>query len=244
MYKSHINREFSSCNISFLVAGTLLILITTLFMNACSAKIGYDIMKPNIIVMNTVIASAAAGCQIFLSNQFTNSFGDKERVEKSQLQQQYNIHELCGGVLAGLISISGASANVALWAAALIGMIGSMYFQSLRKVFQRFEIDDPLDNSLIHGFCGIWSILAVGIFDMNQGLLYTGEIKFLGIQLLGVISYSCYSLMLSFIFFHSLKLNDRLRLDPLYEIIGMDFEKLISHNTTKIQDAELNRLIS
>ena len=69
---------------------------------------------------------------------------------------------------------------------------------------------------------------------MNQGLLYTGEINFLGIQLLGVISYSCYSLMLSFIFFHSLKLNDRLRLDPLYEIIGMDFEKLISHNTTKI----------
>lgn len=37
-------------------------------MNACSAKTAYDIMEPNIIVMNTVIASAAAGCQIFLSN--------------------------------------------------------------------------------------------------------------------------------------------------------------------------------
>lgn len=68
MYKQNQNREFSVCNISFLVSGTLIILITTLFMNACSAKIGYDIMEPNIIVMNTVIASAAAGCQIFLSN--------------------------------------------------------------------------------------------------------------------------------------------------------------------------------
>jgi ammonia channel protein AmtB len=135
MYKANQNREFSSCNISFLVSGTLIILITTLFMNACSAKIGYDIMEPNIIVMNTVIASAAAGCQVFLSNQYNNSFNEQERVQKTQLLMQYNVHELCGGVLAGLISISGASANVSLWAAALIGMIGSMYFQSLRKIF-------------------------------------------------------------------------------------------------------------
>ena len=37
-------------------------------MNAASAKIAYDLMEPNIIVMNTVIASAAGGCCIFLQN--------------------------------------------------------------------------------------------------------------------------------------------------------------------------------
>lgn len=37
-------------------------------MNAASAKLAYNIMKPNIIVMNTVIASAAGGGQIFLLN--------------------------------------------------------------------------------------------------------------------------------------------------------------------------------
>ena len=179
-------------------------------------------MEPNIIVMNTVIASSAAGCQIFLSNQYANSFNEQERIQKTQLLMQYNVHELCGGVLAGLISISGASANVSLWAAALIGAMGSVYFQSLRKIFQRFEIDDPLDNSLIHGFCGLWSIFAVGIFDLNQGLHYTGDVRFLGIAIMGILSYSSYSLVLSFIFFYSLKLNDMLRLDPLYEIIGMD----------------------
>lgn len=134
----------------------------------------------------------------------------------------YNVHELCGGVLAGLISISGASAHVSLWAAAVIGLIGSVIFQSLRKIFQRFEIDDPLDNSLIHGFCGLWSIFAVGLFDIDLGLIYTGKITFLAIQVLGILSYAFYSLILSFIFFYSLKLNDRLRIDPLYEIIGMD----------------------
>ena len=131
-------------------------------------------MKPNIIVMNTVIASAAGGGQIFLLNQLSNQ-SNTERVAKSQLAEYYNIHELCGGVLAGLISVSGASANISLWAAIVIGMIGSAIYQNLRKVFHRFEIDDPLDNSLIHGFCGLWSIFAVGLFDQNLGMLYTGE---------------------------------------------------------------------
>ena len=83
MYKANQTREFSSCNISFLVSGTLIILITTLFMNACSAKIAYNIMEPNIIVMNTIIASAAAGCQIFLQNQYSNSFKDQEKIAKT-----------------------------------------------------------------------------------------------------------------------------------------------------------------
>jgi ammonia channel protein AmtB len=150
-------------------------------MNACSAKIAYDIMEPNIIVMNTVIASAAAGCQIFLQNQFSNSFKDQEKIAKTQLAQHYSVHELCGGVLAGLISISGASAHVDLWAAAIIGVIGSLIFQSLRKLNHRLEIDDPLDNSVIHGFCGLWSIFAVGLFDTDMGMIYTGKVVFLGI---------------------------------------------------------------
>jgi ammonia channel protein AmtB len=45
----------------------------------------------------------------------------------------------------------------------------------------RFEVDDPLDNSLIHGFCGLWSIFAVGLFDREKGLLYTGKMGFLAI---------------------------------------------------------------
>lgn len=91
------------------------------------------------------------------------------------------MHELTGGVLAGLISISGGGANMELWAASLIGFIGSYIYRSLRKTFERMEIDDPLENSLIHGICGMWSIFAVGMFDSDRGLVYTGELRFLGI---------------------------------------------------------------
>ena len=238
-YRQNQSRQFTNQNISFLVSGTLMILITTLFMNACSASIAYGIMEPNIIVMNTVIASAAAGCQVFLGNQWSNSFKVEERVNRTQLDQYYNVHELCGGVLAGLISISGSSANVELWAATLIGMIGSSIYQNMRKLFRRYEIDDPLDNSQIHGFCGMWAIFAVGLFDRQRGLLYTGEVNFLGVQMLGLLAYAFWSLALSFVFFYSLKLNERLRIDPLYEIIGMDFINLRGAKISRVQNSYL-----
>ena len=70
----------------------------------------------------------------------------------------------------------------------------------------------------------------MGIFDINQGLLYTGDANFLGIQLVGAIAYSLWALLLSYIFFFSLKQNDRLRCKSIYEIIGQDFRR--SHNFT------------
>lgn len=72
---------------------------------------------------------------------------DSERVQETQLLQYFNVHELCGGVLAGLISISGSGPNVSLWSACFIGLIGSGIYSYTRKLFQRFEIDDPLDNA-------------------------------------------------------------------------------------------------
>ena len=83
IYKQNQERQFSNCNISFLVSGTLIILITSLFMNACSAKIAYDLMEPNTIVMNTIIASSASGCHIFMSFQYSNTFSTQEKVNES-----------------------------------------------------------------------------------------------------------------------------------------------------------------
>jgi len=107
-------------------------------------------------------------------------------------------------------------------------MIGSLIYTSTKKVIERYEIDDPLDNAEIHGFCGLWSLIAVGMFDINQGLLYTGDINFLGIQIFGAFAYSFWSLLLSFIFFYSLKQNQRLRCKAIYEIVGQDLMKNLS----------------
>ena len=76
-----------------------------------------------------------------------------------------------------MVSVTSSAANIELWSACLIGLIGSMIYTSSRKIINRFEIDDPLDISEIHGFCGIWSVIAVGIFDKDFGLLYKGSLN-------------------------------------------------------------------
>lgn len=51
------------------MAGTLIILITSLFMNAGAAmSISLDDKEPNVVVMNTVISAATAGLLIGITN--------------------------------------------------------------------------------------------------------------------------------------------------------------------------------
>ena len=93
----------------------------------------------------------------------------------------YNVHQLCNGVLAGLVSVTASCNNIQLWAAACIGVIGSIIYSQSKKIVSRYEIDDPLHVSEVHGFCGIWSVIAVGIFDIDSGFFYTGTPKQLGV---------------------------------------------------------------
>lgn len=67
LYKENSRRTFRSVtNISFLVAGTLIVLITTLFMNAGSEINKASESYANHVVMNTIISSASAGLYIVI----------------------------------------------------------------------------------------------------------------------------------------------------------------------------------
>lgn len=60
------------------MAGTLIILFTSLFMNAgAQMMISDDDTRPNKIVMNTVISAASSGFLIALLNQWTTLFYDE-----------------------------------------------------------------------------------------------------------------------------------------------------------------------
>ena len=36
-------------------------------------------------------------------------------------------------------------------------------------LLQKLKIDDPVDASPVHGFCGIWGVLACGFLRLGQG---------------------------------------------------------------------------
>jgi len=63
----------------------------------------------------------------------------------------------------------------------IIAAIGSMLQEFFRRLMRNYNIDDPMDSISTHGVCGFWSIIALGIFDNDRGLMYTGNFKFLWI---------------------------------------------------------------
>lgn len=87
---------------------------------------------------------------------------------------------------------------------------------------RKFDIDDPMDSISTHGICGLWSVMALGIFDNDKGIIFTGNGTALGIQLIGAASLLLLSITLSMIFFYPLKKMGRVRISKIQEIIGMD----------------------
>jgi Amt family ammonium transporter len=69
------------------------------------------------------------------------------------------------GALAGLVGITASCAFVEMWAAIVIGTTaGLVYVWASRFVLHTLRIDDPLDATPVHFFCGMWGLLCAGAF--------------------------------------------------------------------------------
>ncbi len=77
---------------------------------------------------------------------------------------------MANGMLAGLVAITAPCYFVQPWHAAIIGVIaGVLVIESIAFV-ERRGLDDPVGAVSVHGVCGIFGVLAVGIFsDGSRG---------------------------------------------------------------------------
>ncbi|HEY6006514.1 MAG TPA: ammonium transporter, partial [Anaeromyxobacter sp.] len=105
----------------------------------------------------------------------------------------------CNGLLGGLVAITAPCAFVSPAAAVLVGAVaGVLVVYAVGLLERRLEIDDPVGAVAVHGVCGAWGALALGIFADGsygvgwngvagpvRGLLF-GDAGQLGAQLVGV----------------------------------------------------------
>jgi len=75
---------------------------------------------------------------------------------------------MVNGMLAGLVAITAPCAFVAPWAAALIGAIAAVLAIEAVFFIERRKIDDPVGAIAVHGVCGTFGVLAVGIFANGE----------------------------------------------------------------------------
>ena len=73
---------------------------------------------------------------------------------------------MVNGMLAGLVAITAPCAFVAPWAAAVIGVIAAVLaIESVFFMERKLKIDDPVGAISVHGVCGLFGVLCVGIFS-------------------------------------------------------------------------------
>jgi len=105
--------------------------------------------------MNTTISAAASGLTAFLLRCF--------------LKKTPDVGSFCSGVLAGLVSITGACSNVGSGSAFCIGLVGALLYQGASSLLDLLKVDDPLDAFPVHGACGAWGVVAAALFDFGKG---------------------------------------------------------------------------
>jgi Amt family ammonium transporter len=130
------------------------------------------------------------------------------------------------GALAGLVAITAGCANVSMPGAIAIGaMAGILVVFAVEFVERVLKIDDPVGAVSVHGVCGAFGTLMVGLFATDGGLFYGGGFSLLGVQALGVISVMAWTMGTAFILFFTIKKTTGLRVDENEEIQGLDLHE-------------------
>ncbi len=127
------------------------------------------------------------------------------------------------GVLAGLVAITAGCAAVSPIGALIIGLIaGFLVVVSVLFIDRRLRIDDPVGAVSVHGVCGAFGTLAVGLFALEGGLFYGHGPRLLAVQALGVLTAFVWAFGLGLGLFYLLKITVGLRVSDDEELLGLD----------------------
>ena len=125
------------------------------------------------------------------------------------------------GALAGLVGITAGCAYVSPFWSIVIGVVsGSLVVFSV-KFFDRLKIDDPVGAISVHGVCGVWGTLAVGLF--KTGELFS--LKNLSVQFLGSAVAFFWSFFVAYAFFKFIDYFVGLRVSAEEEFQGLDYSE-------------------
>ena len=127
------------------------------------------------------------------------------------------------GALAGLVSITAGCDGVSPLGALAIGAIGGVLVVfSVIFIDRVLKVDDPVGAVSVHGVCGAWGTLAVGLFNTDAGLLYGKGLGQIGVQLAGVGVAFAWAFGLGMVLFLTIKHTMGLRVSKEEELRGLD----------------------
>jgi Amt family ammonium transporter len=133
------------------------------------------------------------------------------------------------GLLAGLVGVTAGCWVVNGLGAIIIGLIAGTLVVFAVSFFDKIKIDDPVGAVSVHGVCGAFGTIAVGLFSatesegiVKKGLFYGGGADQLVSQLIGVVAIATFVAVTTGVLFFVMKKTVGLRVDEQEEIEGLD----------------------
>lgn len=179
-------------------------------------------LRVGVIVVNTLLAGVAAAAAAMCYVWFVYGKPD--------------LSLIANGLLSGLVAISASCAFVSPVGAMMIGLIaGVLCCASVFFVEQKLKVDDPVGAVSVHGVCGAWGMIALGLFadgtygdGLNgvagniNGLFYGGGISQLVAELAAVVVNFVFIFLVMYLFFKVLSRIMPLRVAEEVEFEGLD----------------------
>ncbi|THB63609.1 MAG: ammonium transporter [Spirochaetaceae bacterium] len=130
------------------------------------------------------------------------------------------------GALAGLVGITAGADVISPLGSIIVGLSsGLLVVLSVEFIDKVLHIDDPVGAVSVHGVCGAWGTLMVGVFHTEAGLLYGGGLAQLGSQFVGILAAFAWVAVTAGIVFGVLKVTGKLRVDEKEELQGLDISE-------------------
>jgi ammonium transporter, Amt family len=147
-------------NAVFVLFGCMLAWVGWLGLNSAGAilYLGSPPERSVLVVINTTFSAAAAGLAAAAVTRIRFHRPDASLI--------------ANGWMAGLVASSAGCATLKPATAILTGLIaGALVVFSVEFLEFTLKVDDPCGSISVHGVCGIWGLLAAGIFAGGAGQL-------------------------------------------------------------------------
>jgi ammonium transporter, Amt family len=214
-------------DLTIAASGGLLLWFGWYGFNPGSTLSAMDFVGIGRVAANTTLAACAAGLTAMFAAYI--------------MSKKWDVSFTVNGFLAGLVAITCPCYWVSPTGSILLGGVAGFVVVAGVELLEWLRIDDPIGAVPVHGMCGIWGTLSLGLFASGQfgatgplapdnsapltGLFYGGGFKLLEAQFIGSAIVTVATFGVGMILMYSVNAMGVLRVSREGELYGIDLHE-------------------
>jgi Amt family ammonium transporter len=214
-------------DLTIAAAGGLLLWFGWYGFNPGSTLSAMDFIGIGRVAANTTLAACSAGLTAMLYAYMS--------------LKKWDVGFTVNGFLAGLVAITCPCYWVSPTGAIILGGVAGVIVVIGVDVLEWLRIDDPIGAVPVHGFCGIWGTLSLGLFATGEfgasgpfapdnsaplkGLFYGGGTTVLFAQIIGSLTITVATFAVALAVMYAINAFKLLRVSAEGEIEGLDIHE-------------------